>query len=67
MRVFQKVKVNVRTRILVDFRICMSAPLSAILLILAKKKLHPHFGAYQRVLGGMYETRVHTSLTLSLN
>ena len=29
--------------------------------------LHPHFWAYQRVLGEMYGTRVHTSLTLSLN
>ena len=76
MRVFQKVNDNmkplsyyfyVRTRILVVFHICISAPLIAILLILAKKILHPHFGAYQRVLGGMYGTRVHTSLTLSLD
>ena len=76
MRVFQKVKDDmkplsyyfyVRTRILVDFHICISAPVSAILLILAKKILHRHFGAYQRVLGGTYGTRVYTSLTLSLD
>ena len=39
----------------------------AILLILAKKILQPHFLAYQRVLGGVYGTRVHTSLELSIN
>ena len=51
----------------IGFHIGISAPLSAILLILGKKMLHPLFWAYQRVLGGMYGNRVHTSLLLSLN
>ena len=56
----------VRKKILVDFHICISVPLRVILLMLVKI-LHPHVWAYQRVIGGMYGTRVHTSLKLSLN
>ena len=55
----------VRTTILVNFHICISVPLSAILLMLGNKILNPHFLAYQRELGGMYGNRVHTSLNIS--
>ena len=37
---------------------------SSIPLMLGRKILHPYFLAYQRVLGEMYGTTVHTSLKL---